>query len=132
MELFKLPREAGIFEEKPMTVAIGKFGPYVKHDSKFYSLDKLDDPMTISEERAIAIIENKRKAESEKLIKDFTENADVKVLNGRYGPYIAVGKKNVKIPKGKEPKDVTLEECLVWADETPDKKPKFIPKSKKK
>ena len=132
MELFKLPREAGIFEEKPMTVAIGKFGPYVKHDSKFYSLDKLDDPMTISEERAIAIIENKRKAESEKLIKDFTENADVKVLNGRYGPYIAVGKKNVKIPKGKEPKDVTLEECLVWADETPDKKPKFISKSKKK
>ncbi|MBC7389746.1 MAG: type I DNA topoisomerase [Opitutaceae bacterium] len=132
MELFKLPREAGIFEEKPMTVAIGKFGPYVKHDSKFYSLDKLDDPMTVSEERAIAIIENKRKAESEKLIKDFPENAEVKVLNGRYGPYIAVGKKNVKIPKGKEPKDVTLEECLVWADETPDKKPKFVARGKKK
>lgn len=132
LDLFKLPREAGSFEEKVMTIAIGKFGPYVKHDSKYYSLDKTDDPMTVTEERAIQIIQNKRKAESEKLIKDFAENADVKVLNGRYGPYVAVGKKNVKIPKGKEPKEITLEECLAWAEETPEKKPRFVPKGKKK
>jgi DNA topoisomerase I len=132
LDLFKLPRVAGNFEDKPMTVAIGKFGPYVKHDSKFYSLEKTDDPMTVSEDRAIEIIEGKRKAEIEKLIKEFAENADVKVLNGRYGPYVTVGKKNVKIPKGHEPKDITLEQCLEWAEATPDKKAKFIPRGKKK
>lgn len=136
LELFKLPRTVGNFEDKPMSVAIGKFGPYVKHDNKYYSLEKTDDPLTVTEERAVQIIEGKRKAESEKLIKEFAENAEVKVLNGRYGPYVVVGKKNVKIPKGKEPKDLTLEECLAWAEETPDKKPKFIPnkggKGKKK
>lgn len=132
LELFKLPRVAGNFEDKPMSVAIGKFGPYIKHDSKFYSLEKTDDPLTVSEERAIQIIENKRKAEIEKLIKEFAENADVKVLNGRYGPYVVVGKKNVKIPKGKEPKEITLEECLAWAEETPEKKSRFAPRGKKK
>ncbi len=132
LELFKLPRTAGNFEDKPMTVAIGKFGPYIKHDNKYYSLDKTDDPLSVSEERAIQIIEAKRKAEVEKLIKEFSENADVKVLNGRYGPYVVVGKKNVKIPKGKEPKEITLEECLAWAEETPDKKPRFVPRGKKK
>jgi DNA topoisomerase I len=132
MELFKLPRVSGNFEEMSMTVAIGKFGPYIKHDNKYYSLEKTDDPLSVSEERCVEIIQNKRKAESEKLIKDFAENENVKVLNGRYGPYVVVGKKNVKIPKGKEPKDITLEECLAWAEETPDKKPKFVPRGKKK
>jgi DNA topoisomerase-1 len=132
LDLFKLPRTVGNFEEKPMIVAIGKFGPYVKHDNKFYSLDKTDDPMTVSEERSIEIIGNKRKAESEKLIKEFSENTEVKILNGLYGPYIVVGKKNVKIPKGNEPKEITLEQCLEWAEATPDKKPRFVPRGKKK
>ncbi|MFN8577757.1 MAG: type I DNA topoisomerase [Candidatus Sericytochromatia bacterium] len=121
LELFKLPREIGEYESQTMTVAIGRFGPYIKHDNKFYSLTKEDDPMTITEERGIEIINAKRKADAEKLIKSFDETEDVKVLNGRFGPYIKVGAKNVKIPKGKNPQDITLEECLEWAESVPDK-----------
>jgi DNA topoisomerase-1 len=125
LDLFKLPRVAGDFEEKPMTIAIGMFGPYVKHDGKYYSLAKTDDPLTVSAERAVQIIEDKRLAEINKLIKEFPENADVKVLNGRYGPYVAFGKKNVKIPKGIEPKDITIEQCIEWEATTPEKKGRF-------
>jgi len=117
LELFKLPREAGQYEDKPIKAAIGKFGPYLQHDSKFYSLGKEDDPYTVDETRSIEIINAKRKADAEKQIKDFPENPEVKVLNGRYGPYIVVGKQNVKIPKGKEPQNLSLEECLELAKE---------------
>ncbi len=117
LELFKLPREVGNFEDKVMKVAIGKFGPYVQHDGKYFSLGKEDDPYTIDETRAVILIEAKRKADSEKQIKEFPENPDVKVLNGKFGPYITVGKQNVKIPKGKDPKSLTLEECLELAKE---------------
>lgn len=131
LELFKLPREIGNFEEKSMTVAIGRFGPYIKHDNKFYSLKKEDDPLTIDEVRGVEIIEAKRKADSEKLIKEFPENAEVKVLNGRFGPYIVAGNKNVKIPKDKEPKSLTLEECLALAEAAPEKKSRFGAKKAK-
>ena len=120
LDLFKLPRTIGLYHEKPMVAAIGKFGPYIKFDSKFYSLPKEDDPMTVNDERAIEIIEAKIKAESEKLILEFAENEDIKVLNGRYGPYIVAGKKNVKIPKDKDPKTLTLAECVALADATPE------------
>ncbi|TAF67661.1 MAG: type I DNA topoisomerase [Cytophagales bacterium] len=119
LELFKLPRQVGAFEDKPMTAAIGKFGPYVKHDGKFYSIPKEEDPLSISEERAIELITLKRKQDSEKIIKSFAENAEVQILNGRYGPYIKIGDKNIKIPKGKEPASLTLEECLALAEEKP-------------
>lgn len=122
LELFKLPRTVGIYEDKEMIAAIGRFGPYIRHDEKFYSLAKDDDPMAISEERCIQLIEQKRKAEAEKNIKSFPENPDVQVLNGRYGPYIKAGDKNVKIPKGTDPKALTLEECLELAEATPEKK----------
>ncbi len=125
LDLFKLPREIGTFEGKPMTVAVGRFGPYIKHENKFYSLGKTDDPFTVTEPRGIEIIEAKRKADAEKTIKEFPENPDVKVLNGKFGPYIVAGDKNVKIPKGKEPKQLTLEECLQLASEAPEKKGKF-------
>jgi DNA topoisomerase I len=115
LDLFKLPRETGIFEDEPMVVAIGRFGPYVRHAGKFYSLKKEDDPYTIDEAHSIAIIEAKRKADAEKLIKEFPENPDAKVLNGRWGPYIAFGKLNIKIPKDREPASVTLEEILEWS-----------------
>ncbi|MGV3642114.1 MAG: type I DNA topoisomerase [Adhaeribacter sp.] len=121
LELFKLPRVAGTFEEKDMTAAIGRFGPFIRHDGKFYSLPKHLDPFTVTGEEAIEIIQAKRKADAEKLIKAFDENPEVQVLNGRFGPYIVAGKKNVKIPKGKEPADLTLEECLELAAATPDK-----------
>ena len=121
LELFKLPRVVGSFEDKDMTAAIGRFGPFIRHDGKFYSLPKTLDPFTVTAEEAIDIIERKRKADAEKLIKSFDENPEVQVLNGRFGPYIVVGKKNVKIPKGKEPAELTLEECLTLAEQTPDK-----------
>jgi DNA topoisomerase-1 len=125
LELFKLPREIGNHEEKPMVVAIGRFGPYIKHDNKFYSIPKEDDPLEILEERGVAIIEAKRKADAEKLIKEWPENPDVKILNGRWGPYIAAGKKNVKIPKDREPKSLTLEECLTLAENAPERRGRF-------
>ncbi|GAB4127158.1 MAG: type I DNA topoisomerase [Raineya sp.] len=117
LELFKLPREVGNYENETMTVAIGRFGPYVKLGNAFFSLGKDDDPYTLTEERAIEIIEAKRKANAEKIIQSFDENPDVQVLNGRYGAYIKVGKQNVRVPKGKDPKTLTLKECLALAEE---------------
>ncbi|WDF53591.1 type I DNA topoisomerase [Mucilaginibacter sp. KACC 22063] len=116
LELFKLPKKVGVFEEKDMTVAIGKFGPYIRHNSAFYSLPKGIDPLDVSEQQAIEIIQEKRKKDAEKLIKTFDENPDVKILNGRWGPYIEFGKLNVKIPKGKEPQSLTYDECKALAD----------------
>ncbi|WP_045688840.1 type I DNA topoisomerase [Hymenobacter sp. AT01-02] len=121
LDLFKLPRIVGQFEEKDMTAALGRFGPYIRHDSKFYSIGKEQDPHTITAQEAIDLIEAKRKADAERLIKEFTERPDVQILNGRFGPYIVVGKKNVKIPKGEEPAGLTLERCLELAEATPDK-----------
>ena len=121
LDLFKLPRIVGQYEDKDMTAALGRFGPYIRHDSKFYSLTKEQDPHTITATEAIELIENKRKTDAERLIKEFPENPDVQVLNGRFGPYIVAGKKNVKIPKGEEPADLTLERCLELAAATPDK-----------
>ena len=115
LELFKLPKKVGIFEEKDMTVAIGKFGPYIKHNSAFFSLPKDIDPMVVSEEKAIELILEKRKKDAEKLIKAFDEDPTMKVLNGRWGPYIEFGKLNVKIPKDKEPLSLTFEECKALA-----------------
>lgn len=120
-ELFKLPRQVGFFEDKDMVVNVGKFGPYVKHDGKYYSLAKTDDPMAVTEDRLIEIIGEKRLQDSNRTIKEFAEDPEAKVLNGRYGPYIAFGKKNVKIPKGTEPASLTYEQVLKLAAETPDK-----------
>jgi DNA topoisomerase-1 len=131
LELFKLPREAGEFEGNVMKVALGRFGPYILHDGKFYTITKEDDPLTVTEQRCIEIIEAKRKAEAEKLIKEFPGNDEVKVLNGRWGPYISAGNKNVKIPKGKDPKELTLEECLELAVNAPEKKGRFAKKTAK-
>ncbi len=132
LELFKLPKKIGFFEDKDMTVAIGKFGPYIRHNSAFYSLPKGIDPLDVTEEQAIELIIEKRKKDAEKLIKAFDEDPTVKVLNGRFGPYIEFGKLNVKIPKGKEPKDLTFEECkeLAAAAEKEPKKPgkRFVKK----
>ena len=122
LELMKMPRQMGEFEGGPVVVAIGRFGPYVLHDKKFVSIPKEEDPYTITLEKAIELIQNKRIADANKTIKSFDENPDILVLNGRFGPYIKAGKKNVKIPKDKEPKDLTLEECLELAANAPEKK----------
>ena len=119
LELFKLPRDIGEFEGEMMIAAIGKFGPYIRHNGKFYSIGKDQDPLSISVEESVELIHAKRKADAEKFIKVFEDNPEVQVLKGRYGPYIKVGRKNVKIPKGKEPEDLTLEECLELAEKAP-------------
>jgi len=115
LELFKLPKKVGVFEDKDMTVAIGKFGPYIRHNSAFYSLPKGLDPLDVTEEQAIELIIEKRKKDAEKLIKTFDEDPTVKVLNGRWGAYIEFGKLNVKIPKDKDPNSLTFEECKALA-----------------
>ncbi|MDF7820381.1 type I DNA topoisomerase [Runella sp. MFBS21] len=175
LELFALPREVGFFEDKAMIIGVGKYGPYVKHDDKYYSLDRNDDPYTVEAERcievirlkrgdlanegeglgelegkplttgtgrygpyvkhddkyyslpkgktlqsltreeALEIIQKKREVENNKTIREFPENPTVKVLRGPYGPYIAVGKRNIKIPKDTDPTTLTLEDCLKLA-----------------
>ncbi len=177
MELPKLPREVGFYEDKPMIIGAGKIGPYIKHDDKFTSLPASEDPFTVTEaraieilnekrvadlgaaigifegepisggkgrfgpyvkhagkfyslgrgdsldnmpmERAVEIIVKKRDAEANKFLKEFPENDAIKVLNGMYGPYIQIGKRNVKIPKDMVAADLTLEDCIRLGEETP-------------
>ena len=116
LELFKLPRVVGQFEEKEIVAAIGRFGPYLRHDGKFYSLKKEYDPHTVSEEDAIIVIEAKRVSDSEKFIKVFAEDPTYQILNGRWGPYLKAGKKNVKLPKDREPISFTFDECVELAN----------------
>jgi DNA topoisomerase-1 len=122
LDLFKLPRTVGELEGEDMVVAIGRFGPYIRHNGKFVSLEEDDDPYTIEGPRAKELIMAKREADAKMLIKSWEENPDIRVLNGRFGPYIKAGKKNVKIPKDKVPEELTLEECLELAANAPEKK----------
>ena len=113
LELFKLPRNLGSFEDDELTVGLGRFGPYIRHKSLFYSLKKgVDDPITIELERGIQIINEKREADKKSVINTFGENSDIRVLMGRYGPYISQNKKNFRIPKSKDPESLTLKDCL--------------------
>lgn len=120
LELFALPRIVGAMENKDMTVAIGRFGPYVRHDGKFYSLDKTDDPYSITDERCIEIITKKRKENEEKeklmaiLPKTIGEHEGEAITSniGRFGPYLSYKGKNYKLPKGTNPLDVTLDEAM--------------------
>lgn len=120
LELFKLPRQVGEYEGKVMTVAVGRFGPYIRHDSSFYSLPKTDDPMDVTTERAIEIIEEKREIERNKLIVALGANAEIQVLNGRFGPYFTCDKVNYKIPKGTDPATLTEEKCRELMAAQPD------------
>ena len=111
LDLFRLPRTLDSFEEEDLVIGVGKYGPYVRHKSKFYSLSKTDDPFTIESERAIEIIIEKRAQEENRNIKQFDEEPGLLILNGRYGPYISFNKKNYRIPKSRKPEELTLEEC---------------------
>lgn len=112
LELFKLPRDLGQYEDKNVVVSIGRFGPYVRHDSNFISLKKEDNPYKIELERAIELIEEKREKDRSRTIKIFEEDKDLQILNGRWGPYIVCKKKNYRIPKGTEAESLTLKQCL--------------------
>jgi len=129
LDLFKLPRVVGEYDDREVVAAIGRFGPYVRHDGKFYSIKNQYDPHEIEIDEAIDVIEAKRKADAEKTIKTFEENPDYQILKGRWGPYLKAGKMNVRIPKDLEPASLTLEDCIKLAEESAEKK-KLKPKRK--
>ncbi|MDF2519168.1 MAG: topA [Sphingobacterium sp.] len=116
MELFKLPKKVGVFEDKEMTVAVGRFGPYIRHNSAFYSLPKGVDPLDVTEEECIQIIQEKRQKDIEKVIRVFDENPDAQIEQGRWGPFIRFGKQNLKIPKGTEIEKISYADVLKWAE----------------
>lgn len=131
LELFKLPRTVGEYEEKEMVAAIGRFGPYIRHDGKFYSIPKEEDPLTITADKAIELIEAKRERDRQRTLKTFEEEPDIQILKGRWGPYIKAGKENYKLPKDKSPEDFTLEEVKkIIADGTSTKKSRTTKKTK--
>jgi len=125
LDLFKLPRVVGEFEGSELIAAIGRFGPYIRHNSMFYSLKKgIDDPYKVTSERAIELIKEKRENDSNKTIKLFDDEPQLQILNGRWGPYIAYQKKNYKIPKSVEPAKLSKEDCFKIIKENPEKKKK--------
>lgn len=132
LKLFELPRDLGKYEDADVTVAVGRFGPYVKHSGKFVSIPAALDPLTITLEQAVALINAKREADSKKVVKTFDEDPDVQILNGRYGIYIAANKKNYKIPKSVEdPASLTLEQCREIIASQPDKPKRATARRKK-
>ena len=112
LDLFKLPRKLGEFEGEEIAAAIGRYGPYVRHNKLFVSLDPElgDDPLTVELDRAIELIKAKREEQKKSIIKEFEEDTDIRIIIGRYGPYIKAGKQNVRIPKDKEPESLTFED----------------------
>ncbi len=111
LELFKLPRELGESPDGlPVSASVGRFGPYVRYGDKYVSIRGEDDPYTIELPRALELIEEKKIADANRIILDF-EDEGIQVLNGRYGPYITDKKKNARVPKDRDPKSLTLEEC---------------------
>lgn len=115
MELFKFPRNIGEYEGSSMEVKVGRFGPYIEHAGAFYSIPKTDNIHTIEAARGIELIGLKRQSIIDRTIKTFEEDPSVKVLKGRWGAFVVVGKQNVRIPKGTEPASLTLEDCLALA-----------------
>lgn len=114
LELFKLPRTLGEFEGSPVIIGAGRFGPYVMHAKKYVSLPKNENPLTVTLDTAIQLIENKRRQETQRHIKAFEEEPKLEVMNGRYGPYLAYDGKNYRLPKNLHDKaaDLSLEECM--------------------
>ncbi|MBO7289972.1 MAG: type I DNA topoisomerase [Bacteroidaceae bacterium] len=110
--LFSLPRTLGEHEGNPVSIGAGRFGPYIKHGNAYVTLPKTHDPLTVTLEEAVALIEEKQKAEEQRVIKKFDEEPELQVLNGRFGPYIAYKGCNYKLPKNVTPAELSLEECM--------------------
>ena len=121
MELFKLPREIGEYEGKPVTIGAGRFGPYVLHDRQYTSIPKGTDPMGITLDDAILLIQEKRQQDSKKHMKFFLEDPKLEILNGRYGPYLTYDGKNYRLPKSLHEKvtELTYDECMKIIQSTP-------------
>lgn len=117
LKLFDFPRTLGEFEGKEVSVAIGRFGPYIKHDNKFYSLAKTDNPAYVELDRAIELINEKRQSDIDNIIRVFDNDAEMRILNGRFGPYISYKKANYKIPKGTDPKALDYAACIAIVED---------------
>ena len=121
LSLFDLPKNIGEYEGEAMTVAVGRFGPYVRHAGKFYSLPKDTDPLSCTAEQAIEIIREKRESEEKSLLKSFAEDADLSIRTGRFGPYLKYKTDNYKLPKDVDPTSMSYEDCMKLIAETPAK-----------
>jgi DNA topoisomerase I len=122
LSLFRLPRQVGEINGMEVVAGIGRFGPFVRYNNKFYALKKgVDDPYTVTIERAAEIIADRVESEKQKIINEFGEYM---VLNGRFGPYITYGKENFKIPKGRNPQELQLDDCIKIVEEARPKKKK--------
>ena len=121
LSLFDLPKNIGEYEGEVMRVAVGRFGPYVRHAGKFYSLPKDTDPLSCTAEQAIEIIREKRESEEKSLLKSFAEDADLSIRTGRFGPYLKYKTDNYKLPKDVDPTSMSYEDCMKLIAETPAK-----------
>ena len=121
LALFDLPKNIGEYEGEVMTVAVGRFGPYVRHAGKFYSLPKDTDPLSCTAEQAIEIIREKRESEEKSLLKSFAEDADLSIRTGRFGSYLKYKTDNYKLPKDVDPTSMSYEDCMKLIAETPAK-----------
>lgn len=132
LDLFKLPRTLGEFEGTEVSVGAGRFGPYILHDKKYVSIPAGMDPLSITLDEAVTLIQEKRKAEEERHLKTFTEEPELEILNGRYGPYLAYKGKNYRLPKNlaEKARDLSLEECMEVIKEQ-DEKPAKTTKGKR-
>ena len=133
MELFKLPRNLGAFENEDVTVSIGRFGPFIAHNKNFYSLNKEHDPYSITLDEAMPLLKEKRQAKEERTIKVF-EKEKIQVLRGPYGPYIKQGLRNYKLNKEQQERaaDLTIEEVKKIIEELKANPPKKMARKKKK
>ena len=136
LKLFDLPRTLGEYEGRTVVAAVGRFGPFIRHDGKFVSIPKNLNPISITLDEAIELIQQKREKDEQRFIKKFDEETELEILNGRYGPYIAYKGTNYKIPKsGHTPAEMTLEECMdiiKKTEEKPVKKKRTASTAKKK
>ena len=132
LDLFKLPRTLGEFEGTEVSVGAGRFGPYILHDKKYVSIPAGKDPLSITLDEAVTLIQEKRKAEEERHLKTFDEEPELEILNGRYGPYLAYKGKNYRLPKNlaEKARDLSLEECMEVIKEQ-DEKPAKTTKGKR-
>ena len=121
LSLFDLPKVIGEYEGEPLTVANGRFGPYVRHKAKYYSLPKDMDPLSCTQEQAIQLIQEKHASEEKSLLKTFAEDAELQIRDGRFGPYMKYKGENYKLPKGIDPQSLSYEDCMKIISEAPTK-----------
>ena len=121
LSLFDLPKVIGEYEGEPLTVANGRFGPYVRHKAKYYSLPKDMDPLSCTQEQAIQLIQEKHASEEKSLLKTFAEDAELQIRDGRFGPYMKYKGGNYKLPKDVDPQSLSYEDCMKIVSEAPAK-----------